>query len=117
MIVFQCFCHSLKNFVVESCYKSKEAQEQAQNMDTGEPAVCAVPLNKKRPTYRYLLDGDPINEKTLLLAALLNGMNILTEKFKLKWQECVETICVLAIAQDILNHPGVDSKVTLGDEL
>jgi hypothetical protein len=65
--------------------------------------------NKK--IYRHFLDGDPINDKRMLLAALLNGLNVFTEKFKLKWQECVETICVLSIAQDILNHPGVDSKV------
>lgn len=67
--------------------------------------------NQKKQPIKSFLDGDPINDKKLLLAALLNGLNVFTEKFKLKWQECVETICMLSIAQDILNHPGVDSKV------
>lgn len=69
-----------------------------------------IQMKLKQP-YTSFLDGDPINDKKLLLAALLNGLNVFTEKFKLKWQECVETICMLSIAQDILNHPGVDSKV------
>lgn len=66
---------------------------------------------KKKREMKYFLDGDPINDKTTLLAALLHGLNVFTEKFKLKWRECVETICVLSIAQDILNHPGVEPKV------
>jgi hypothetical protein len=61
--------------------------------------------------YKSLLEGDPIVDYPILLASLLDGLAIMTEKFKLKWQECVETICVLSLAQEILNHPGISSMV------
>lgn len=102
-------CHALKNFVSEStqCLKQNDnpTGEAADTTSSSPPSY-----QKKKPQLHFL-DGDPINDKQTLLAALLNGLNVLTEKFKLKWQECVETICLLAIAQAILNHPGVNSKV------
>lgn len=57
--------------------------------------------------YKSILEGDPIVDYPVLLASLLDGLAIMTEKFKLKWQECVETICVLSLAQGILNHSGI----------
>lgn len=54
--------------------------------------------------YKSILEGDPIVQYPILLASLLDGLAIMTERFKLKWQECVETICVLSLAQGILNH-------------
>ncbi|XP_058796302.1 uncharacterized protein LOC131667108 [Phymastichus coffea] len=110
VICFQTMCYSLKNFVAESTINIKGDKRD----DADETATS--PKNsylKKKMEIKYFLDGDPINDKPLLLAALLEGMNVFTEKFKLKWQECVETICVLSIAQDILNHPGVNAKICI----
>lgn len=67
------------------------------NMDNGP---------KKNAAFESPLEGDPIVDHPILLASLLNALAVMTEKFKLKWQECVETICLLSIAQGILNHPG-----------
>ena len=40
--------------------------------------------------YKSILNGDLVINYPILLASLLDGWS--TEKFKLKWQECVETI-------------------------
>ncbi|OXU24734.1 hypothetical protein TSAR_013123 [Trichomalopsis sarcophagae] len=108
VICFQVMCHALKNFVTESSQNSKQNEKP-----TGGPTETArsPPSYQRKKQQLHFLDGDPINDKQTLLAALLNGLNVMTEKFKLKWRECVETICLLAIAQDILNHPGVHSKI------
>lgn len=75
---------------------------------------CTSDMNSTSPSehsrkflYKSILDGNPIVEYPILLASLLDGLAVMTEKFKLKWQECVETICVLSLAQEILNHPGI----------
>ena len=101
MISFQSICHSLKNFVLPS--------EDSDYINGDVDRAIRKPI----PYQKEFLDGDPIIDKPILLASLLNALNVLTEKFKLKWQECVETICILSIAQDILNHQGVEAKVKL----
>lgn len=67
----------------------------------------------RKHVFQSPLEGDPIIDHPNLLAALLNGLAVMTEKFKLKWQECVETICLLSLAQEILNHPGVIPMVCI----
>lgn len=103
-------CHSLKNFITENDPEKSSSSNTNSNLSdktNGDSNNCGP----KRLVRNSFLDGDPINSKQTLLAALLNALNFFTEKYKLKWQECVETICILSIAQDVLNHPGVDSKV------
>lgn len=75
-----------------------------------------LPDNSRKIIYKSILEGDPIVDNPILLASLLNGLAIMTEKFKLKWQECVETICLLSLAQGILNHPGILPMVRICDE-
>ncbi|XP_012283609.1 uncharacterized protein LOC105701446 [Orussus abietinus] len=96
VITFQTFCHVLKNFAQET---------------TATPPPDNVVTEPRRTVYKSILEGDPIVENTVLLSALLDGLAAMTEKFKLKWQECVETICVLAIGQEILNHSGTLPKL------
>lgn len=64
-----------------------------------------------RPQRKSILDGDPIIEVPVLLSTLLNAIALLAEKFKFKWKECVETTCVLFLAEGILKHPGVQPNV------
>lgn len=67
----------------------------------------------RKQIYKFPLEGDPIVDHPTLLLSLLNGLAIMTEKFKLKWQECVETICLLSLGQEILNHSGTLPIVSL----
>lgn len=98
IIIFQTMCYVLKNYIPEGghspdgCGKS-QAERQ------------------KKSSIKTLLDGEPIIERPVLLAALLDGLITMTEKFKLKWQECVETICILSLAQQILDHSGVSPTI------
>ncbi|KAL7307989.1 hypothetical protein TKK_0000077 [Trichogramma kaykai] len=119
VLAFQAICHTLKNFIMES----KTKGEDGKNDDTEKicckdhPEDCPLfdflpkKVKKGVKPMKHFLDGDPIVEKPLLLAALLKGMNTFIEKFKLNWKECVETVCILSIALDILDYPGVDSRV------
>lgn len=86
-------CHVLKNYTMEN-------EEVKPDESEG-----------KRKKYKSLLDGDPISQAPALLSTLLDGLVTMTEKFKLKWPECVETICVLSHAQKIVSHPAVTPKV------
>ncbi|XP_014212634.1 uncharacterized protein LOC106642381 [Copidosoma floridanum] len=114
VMVFQVLCHSLKNFVMDSSQNNKSCFPTDNSTVDGTVTNNSVPSSVfKKQIRNSFLDGDPINDKKTLLAALLNGLNTFTEKYKLKWQECVETICMLSIAQDILNHTGVDSKICI----
>lgn len=63
-------------------------------------------------TTQTIFDGDPIVDNPLLLSTLLHGLAVMTEKFQFKWPDCVETICVLSLAQGILNHPGALPNVS-----
>ncbi|XP_034935397.1 uncharacterized protein [Chelonus insularis] len=68
---------------------------------------CSRPASyQKNDLPKSILDGDPIVENPVLLSTLLHGVAIMTEKFQFKWRDCVETICVLFLAQGILNHSG-----------
>ena len=95
IITFQTMCYVLKNYTLENCC---------------DEATKSSPV-KRISSYRLLLDGDPIVEKPILLASLLDGLTVLATKFKLKWQECVETICILSLARSILDHSGVQPTV------
>ncbi|XP_043258227.1 uncharacterized protein LOC122400707 isoform X1 [Colletes gigas] len=99
VITFQTLCHVLKNYVPDICNET---------MNTiGTNNVGNLENGPKKSTFISPLEGDPIVDHPVLLASLLNGLAVMTEKFKLKWQECVETICLLSLAQEILNHPGI----------
>ncbi|KAJ8664809.1 hypothetical protein QAD02_006471 [Eretmocerus hayati] len=104
VIAFQMISHQLKNFVT--------ASSETTEISNGSNSTHTSNNNhSKTKPFKSYFDGDPINDQRMLLASLLNGLNVFTEKFKLKWQECVETICMLSIAEDILNHPGVDPQI------
>lgn len=101
IIVFQTMSYVLKNYTMESC-SDKDAKS---------------PKERTHKPHQMLLAGDPIVEKPILLSALLDGLTALTEKFKLKWQECVETICLLSLASGILDHSGVQPRVINKEEI
>lgn len=105
MITFQALCHVLKSYI-------PDIQEEARNGASSE-ANSTPSDHPRKLVYKSILEGDPIVDNPVLLASLLDGLAFMTEKFKLKWQECVETICVLSLAQEILNHPGILSTVML----
>ncbi|XP_048267982.1 uncharacterized protein LOC100651582 isoform X2 [Bombus terrestris] len=96
VIVFQAMCHVLKNCVPDACSETLDSMTNATHLENG----------PRKQVYKIPLEGDPIVDHPTLLSSLLNGLAVMTEKFKLKWQECVETICLLSLAQEILNHPG-----------
>jgi len=79
--------------------EEKDSTSDANNIPSSE--------HPRKLFYKPILEGDPIVEYPILLASLLDGLAIMTEKFKLKWQECVETICILSVAQEILNHTAI----------
>ncbi|XP_043280572.1 uncharacterized protein [Venturia canescens] len=99
VIAFQMMCHVLKNYIPRNCCFSNEP-EQPISQD-----------QQIRPMRKSILDGDPIVEVPVLLSALLNSIALLAEKFKFKWKECVETTCVLFLAEQILQHPGLQPKI------
>lgn len=103
VITFQALCHVLKSYLPDV----REKQENS----TSEATTSSVPEHARKVQYKPMLQGDPIVEYPILLASLLDGLAIMTEKFKLKWQECVETICVLSLAQEILNHTAISSMI------
>ncbi|XP_012230431.1 uncharacterized protein [Linepithema humile] len=96
VITFQALCHVLKSYMPDT-WAGKHPK--ANNTSPSE--------HPPKFLYKSILKGDPIVDYPILLASLLDGLAIMTEKFKLKWQECVETICVLSLAQEILNHSGI----------
>ncbi|CAL1678631.1 unnamed protein product [Lasius platythorax] len=100
VIAFQALCHVLKSYMPDLCGETKN--HVSSNMNSTSPSE-----HLRKFHYKSILEGDPIVDYPVLLASLLDGLAIMTEKFKLKWQECVETICVLSLAQGILNHSGI----------
>ncbi|XP_033214963.1 uncharacterized protein LOC117171612 [Belonocnema kinseyi] len=94
IIVFQTMCYVLENYTMES-RSDKNAKSR----------------ERVHKPYQILLEGNPIIEKPILLSALLGGLTALIEKFKLKWQECVETICILSLANGILDYSGVEATI------
>ncbi|KAK2575840.1 hypothetical protein KPH14_007215 [Odynerus spinipes] len=100
VITFQTLCHILKNYLPNKRDEPKICSSSESNKTTSSD-------NSRKVIYKSILEGDPIVDNPTLLASLLNGLAVMTEKFKLKWQECVETICLLSLAQEILNHPGI----------
>lgn len=101
MITFQALCHVLKSYMPASMCggetKNRASSDTCNNSSE----------HQRKFGYKSILEGDPLVDYPVLLASLLDGLAVMTEKFKLKWQECVETICVLSLAQEILNHPGI----------
>ncbi|XP_078035209.1 integrator complex assembly factor Brat1 [Augochlora pura] len=104
VITFQTLCHVLKNFVPDVCNEldNIEANSMANSQNGSKKTMLVSPL-----------DGNPIVDHPTLLASLLNGLAVMTEKFKLKWRECVETICLLSLAQEILNHSGITPVISV----
>ncbi|XP_076240863.1 integrator complex assembly factor Brat1 [Calliopsis andreniformis] len=102
VITFQTLCHVLKNCVPYVCDGAKNTSNVT-NSENG----------PRKHVFKSPLEGDPMIEHPTLLASLLNGLAVMTEKFKLKWQECVETICLTSLAQEILNHPGIVPMVSV----
>ncbi|XP_015186913.1 PREDICTED: uncharacterized protein LOC107071944 isoform X2 [Polistes dominula] len=100
VITFQTLCHILKNYL-------PNVRDGMKICSSSESSKTNLPDNSRKITYKSILEGDPIVDNPILLASLLNGLAVITEKFKLKWQECVETICLLSLAQGILNHQGI----------
>lgn len=100
VITFQALCHVLKSYMPDmwGCGQTRNCASSDINSTSPPP---------RKFLYKSILDGDPIVDYPILLASLLDGLAVMTEKFKLKWQECVETICVLSLAQEILNHSGI----------
>ncbi|CAK9801931.1 hypothetical protein ANTPLA_LOCUS3012 [Anthophora plagiata] len=101
VITFQTLCHVLKNCVPDTCNETTDNINNTTNLDSG----------PKKLIFKSPLEGDPIVDHPTLLSSLLNGLAAMTEKFKLKWQECVETICLLSLAQEILNHSGTTPMI------
>ncbi|CAK9816800.1 BRCA1-associated ATM activator 1 [Anthophora quadrimaculata] len=101
VITFQTLCHVLKNCVPDTCNETTDNVNNTTNLDNG----------PKKLIFKSPLEGDPIVDHPILLSSLLNGLAAMTEKFKLKWQECVETICLLSLAQEILNHSGTTPMI------
>lgn len=93
-------CHILKNYL-------PDLREATKLCSLSESNKATPSDNSRKTAYKSILEGDPIVDNPVLLASLLNGLAVMTEKFKLKWQECVETICLLSLAHGILNHPGI----------
>lgn len=102
VITFQALCHVLKSYMPDKWMCGQTINCAQSNVNSTSPSE-----HPRKLLYKSILDGDPIVEYPVLLASLLDGLAVMTEKFKLKWQECVETICVLSLAQEILNHPGI----------
>ncbi|XP_011877845.1 PREDICTED: uncharacterized protein LOC105567523 [Vollenhovia emeryi] len=102
VITFQTLCHVLKSYMPDMWRCGQTRNFTSSNVNSTSPSE-----HPRKFLYKSILDGDPIVDYPILLASLLDGLAIMTEKFKLKWQECVETICVLSLAQEILNHPGI----------
>lgn len=100
VITFQALCHVLKSYM-------PDMHEETKTCMSPEANSTSVSEHPRKLVYKSILQGDPIVDNPVLLASLLDGLAIMTEKFKLKWQECVETICVLSLAQEILKHPGI----------
>lgn len=100
VITFQALCHVLKSYV-------PEMRDGTKNCASSETNSTLTSENPRKLVYKPILQGDPIVDNPILLASLLDGLAVMTEKFKLKWQECVETICILSLAQEILKHPGI----------
>lgn len=102
MITFQTLCHVLKSYMPNTWGCGQTRNCTASDINSTSPSE-----HPRKIVYKSILDGDPIVDYPVLLASLLDGLAVMTEKFKLKWQECVETICVLSLAQEILNHSGI----------
>lgn len=102
MITFQALCYVLKSYMPEVWRCGQTRNCTSSDINSTSPSE-----HQRKFLYKSILDGDPIIDYPILLASLLDGLAVMTEKFKLKWQECVETICVLSLAQEILNHPGI----------
>ncbi|EZA54607.1 hypothetical protein DMN91_006727 [Ooceraea biroi] len=99
VITFQVLCHVLKSYLPDTRGEQKDSRSDTNSKSPSE--------HPRKLQYKPILQGDFIVEYPILLASLLDGLAIMTEKFKLKWQECVETICVLSLAQEILNHNAI----------
>ncbi|KYN37921.1 BRCA1-associated protein required for ATM activation protein 1 [Trachymyrmex septentrionalis] len=101
VITFQALSHVLKSYMPDiwGCGQARNCTSDRNSTSPSE--------HPRKLLYKSILDGDPIVDSPILLASLLDGLAVMTEKFKLKWQECVETICMLSLAQEILNHPGI----------
>ncbi|KAG5325356.1 BRAT1 protein, partial [Pseudoatta argentina] len=101
VITFQALSHVLKSYMPDM-WGCGQARNCTSDVNSTSPSE-----HPRKLLYKSILDGDPIVDSPILLASLLDGLAVMTEKFKLKWQECVETICMLSLAQEILNHPGI----------
>nr|XP_046491029.1 uncharacterized protein LOC124223270 [Neodiprion pinetum] len=107
VIIFQLMSHVLKQYVVATNEEPKSQPATSSQEQRNEHA------NRHVPRYKGILYGDPIAQCPQLLVALLEGLTIILQKYKLKWQECLETIGILSMAQTILNHPNAIPKVCL----
>ncbi|XP_015590637.1 uncharacterized protein LOC107265565 [Cephus cinctus] len=106
VITFQTMCHVLKNYMIAS-------SEESELYETDTSNLCNPQNPPKKRLNRSLFDGDAIQQYPCLLSSILNGLAIITEKFKIKWQESVETICLLSLAQDLLNNKQISSNITV----
>ncbi|XP_032688076.1 uncharacterized protein LOC116852135 [Odontomachus brunneus] len=100
VITFQALCYVLKSYM-------PDVHEETKNRVSSEANSTPTSEHPRKLVYKSILQDDPIVDNPILLASLLDGLAVMTEKFKLKWQECVETICILSLAQEILKHPGI----------
>lgn len=96
VITFQSMLHTLRNFMPNN------GPYMAKKNDVN---------NKQKFTTQTIFDGDPIVDNPLILPILLDGIAIMTNKFQFKWADCLETICVLTLAQGILNNPGAQPNL------
>lgn len=96
VITFQSMCHLLKNYTP---IEDPEEASKFNNHETNDH-------HQRKLWRKSFLAGDPIVEHPTLLSTLLHGLAVMTEKFQFKWPDCVETICVLSLAREILDHTG-----------
>ncbi|XP_011314951.1 uncharacterized protein [Fopius arisanus] len=100
VIAFQSMCYALKNYI------PKENNCEAWEMPNTHSSHDLPNENRRKPPPNSLFNGDPVVDNPMLLSTLLHGLAVLTQKFQFKWQDCVETICLFSLAQEILNHTG-----------
>lgn len=106
--------HDTSPILLSALRQNSDNCHQTQNSNGYNQIQCIKPPNHLRNVVRKsILDGDPIVDTPILLSTLLHGVAVMTEKFQFKWSDCVETICVLSLAQEVLNHSGTSANVRL----
>lgn len=112
VIIFQVFSYALKDFVLY-----RNGVTRLSNNSPPELQTKREKEDSRFPQVRRIFDGDPAVEYPQLLSTILDALATIIHKYKPKWQECVETINILTLAQELLKHPNIISKVEKTDQI